>query len=65
MNPVVLTVNSDMTVQEVLNYIRIKAEKDNLELYYIYVTDKQNHLLGVVSLRKLLTSPATKKLKIS
>ena len=63
MNPVVLTVNSDMTVQDVLNYIRIKAEKDNLELYYIYVTDKQNHLLGVVSLRKLLTSPANKKVE--
>ncbi len=63
MNPVVLTVNSDMSVQDVLNYIRIKAERDNLELYYIYVVDKQNHLLGVVSLRKLLTSPVTKKVE--
>ena len=60
MNPTVLTVNSDMTVQDVLNHIRIKAEKDNMELYYVYVVDKQNHLLGVVSLRKLLTSPITK-----
>ena len=63
MNPIVLTVNSDMTVQEVLNYVRVKAEKDNFELYYIYVVDKQNHLLGVVSLRKLLTSPANKKIE--
>ena len=63
MNPVVLTVNSDMTVKEVLDYIRIKAEQDKLELYYIYVTDKQNHLLGVVSLRKLLTSPITQKVE--
>jgi len=63
MNPIVLTVNSDMSVQDVLNYIRVKAEKDNLELYYIYVVDKQNHLLGVVSLRKLLTSPAGKKVE--
>ena len=63
MNPVVLTVNSDMTVKEVLDYIRIKAEQDNMELYYIYVTDKQNHLLGVVSLRKLLTSPITQKVE--
>lgn len=63
MNPIVLTVNSDMSVQEVLNYIRVKAETDNLELYYIYVVDKQNHLLGVVSLRKLLTSPANKKIE--
>lgn len=63
MNPSVLTVNSDMTVQDVLNHIRIKAEQDNMELYYIYVVDKQNHLLGVVSLRSLMTSPITKKIE--
>lgn len=63
MNPVVLTVNSDMSVHEVLDYIRIKAEKDNMELYYVYVTDKQNHLMGVVSLRKLLTSPISQKVE--
>jgi len=63
MNPIVLTVNVDMTVEDVLNHIRIKAEKDNMELYYIYVVDKQNHLLGVISLRKLLTSPITQKVE--
>ena len=63
MNPAVLTVNSDMSVHDVLDYIRIKAEKDNMELYYVYVTDKQNHLLGVVSLRKLLTSPINQKIE--
>ncbi len=61
MNPIVLTVNSDMSVQDVLNHIRVKAEEDNMELYYVYVVDKQNHLLGVVSLRKLLTSPINQK----
>lgn len=63
MNPVVLTVNSDMSVKDVLNHIRIKAEEDNMELYYVYVVDKQNHLLGVVSLRKLLTSPINQKVE--
>lgn len=63
MNPAVLTVNSDMSVQDVLNHIRIKAEQDNMELYYVYVVDKQNHLLGVVSLRKLLTSPINQKVE--
>ena len=63
MNPIVLTVNSDMSVLDVLNHIRIKAEKDNMELYYVYVVDKQNHLLGVVSLRKLLTSPINQKVE--
>ena len=61
MNPFVLTVFADMNVEGVLNTIRIKAEKDNMDLYYVYVIDKQNHLLGVVSLRKLLTSPVHQK----
>ena len=61
MNPVVLTVNADSDVKDVLDTIRIKAEKDNLDLYYVYVVDKQYHLLGVVSLRILLTSPVKKK----
>ena len=63
MNPVVLTVNSDMSVKDVLNHIRSRAEEDNMELYYVYVVDKQNHLLGVVSLRKLLTSPINQKVE--
>ena len=56
MNPKVLTVQKDMTVADALNFIRDKAENDNVELYYIYVVDKHKHLLGVISLRKLLTS---------
>jgi len=62
MNPVVLTVSADSDVKDVLDTIRIKAEKDNLDLYYVYVVDKQNHLLGVASLRKLLTSPIRMKI---
>ena len=62
MNPVVLTVNAESNVKEALNTIRIKAEKDNLDLYYVYVVDKQKHLLGVASLRKLLTSPINQKI---
>ncbi len=63
MNPVVLTVNSDMSVKDVLNHIRVSATEDNMELYYVYVVDKQNHLLGVISLRKLLTSPINQKIE--
>ncbi len=57
MTPKMMTVNDDMTVKEVLSSIRVQAQEDNMELYYIYVVDKQQHLLGVVSLRNLLTSP--------
>lgn len=63
MTPMVMTVNVDMTVEEVLSHIRIQAEQDNMELYYVYVVDKQNHLLGVISLRKLLTSPINQKVE--
>lgn len=63
MTPVVMTVNDDMTVEEVLSSIREQAQEDNLELYYVYVTDKLNHLVGVISLRKLLTSPVDQKVE--
>ena len=48
MNPKALTVQKDMTVSDALNFIRDKAENDNVELYYIYVVDRQNHLLGLI-----------------
>ena len=57
MNPLVLTIFDNMTVKEALETIRIKAEKENMELFYVYVVDKNNHLVGVVSLRNLLTTP--------
>ena len=57
MNPLVLTVYDNMTVKEALDTIRIKAEKENMELYYAYVVDKNDHLVGVLSLRTLITAP--------
>ena len=57
MTPLVLTVYDNMTVKDALETIRIKAEKENMELYYVYVVDKHNHLTGVVSLRNLITAP--------
>ena len=57
MTPLVLTVFENMKVKDALETIRIRAEKENMELYYVYVIDKHNHLVGVVSLRTLLTTP--------
>ncbi len=62
MNPRVLTINQEMKVEDALSFIRTKAIDDNIELYYLYVTDKQKHLLGVVSLRILLTSNLSTKI---
>lgn len=63
MTPNVLTVNKDMKVEDVLSFIKIRAEKDDVELYYLYVIDNQKHLLGVVSLRALLTKPYKTKVE--
>ena len=63
MTPHVLTVNKDMRVEDVVAFIKSKAEQDEFELYYLYVTDSQKHLLGVVSLRALLTKPYKTKIE--
>ncbi len=63
MTPHVITVNKDMRVEDVLSFIKVMAEKDEFELYYLYVTDNQKHLLGVISLRALLTKPYKTKVE--
>lgn len=51
----------DMTVQEVLN--RFKEDASEIEtVYYIYVTDSSERLLGVLSLRELLIAPPEARL---
>lgn len=51
----------DATVDEVLANMRLLVP-DVEFIYYIYVVDEEDHLLGVVSLRKILTSPLDMKL---
>jgi magnesium transporter len=51
----VALLSENLTVQEALDELRTQAEQ--LEtIYYIYVVDEQNHLRGLVSARKLLSS---------
>ena len=50
-------VRPDMRVDEALLYLRRQAE--HLEtIYYVYVLDGAQHLLGVATLRQLFTAPA-------
>lgn len=63
MNSEVLKVNKDMSVGETLEYTRAKAETTNIDFYYIYVVDNLNRLLGVLSLRALITSPTDLKVE--
>jgi CBS domain-containing protein/sporulation protein YlmC with PRC-barrel domain len=57
-----LDFSPDMTIDEVLANIRLLAP-DVEFIYYIYVVDDNDHLLGVLTLKKLLTSPLYAKLE--
>jgi Mg2+ transporter MgtE len=51
----VLALSQDTTVEEALTYMRTHSE--HLEMvYYLYIIDAERHLLGVVSLRQLVTA---------
>ena len=63
MNPRFARVRPDMTVDEAVSYLRRQA-RENLEtIYYVYVADEQQHLLGVVSFRELFIASSTKKVR--
>ena len=51
----------DATAQEAIR--RLQHATDAEMVFYIYVTDKEDHLVGVLSLRQLLTVPPTTPLK--
>jgi len=51
----------DMTIDETLTSIRLLIP-DVEFIYYIYVVDNDDHLLGVLTLKKLLTNPLDVKL---
>ncbi|MCE5191539.1 MAG: CBS domain-containing protein [Actinomycetia bacterium] len=55
MTPEVTTVAAGMTVQQVIDHLRGEAA-ENESIYYLYVTDEDDHLDGVISLRDLVVS---------
>ena len=59
MNPEVVTLKKDMTAEEAIDELRRKAP-DVESIYYIFVVNNDNQLVGVVSLRELIiASPKT------
>ncbi len=63
MNPRFARVRPDVTVDEAITYLR-KQSREYLEsIYYIYVLDDQQNLLGVVSLRELIRSTPEKTVR--
>ena len=58
MNPHVFALSEDMTVGEAIT--ALQANRDVEMVFYLYVVDERSHLVGVVSLRRLLlVSPET------
>src|SRR5690349_17356638 len=58
MNPHVFALNEDMTVGEAI--AELQGNRDVEMVFYLYVTDERQHLVGVTSLRRLLlVSPET------
>ena len=58
MNPNVFALNEDMTVGEAITELQSNREVEMV--FYLYVVDDRRHLVGVVSLRRLLlVSPET------
>ncbi|MBM3779180.1 MAG: magnesium transporter, partial [Acidimicrobiia bacterium] len=58
MNPNVFALNEDMTVGE--SIAELQGARDVEMVFYLYVVDERRHLVGVVSLRRLLlVSPET------
>jgi magnesium transporter len=51
----------DMTVEAVLAELRLLAPEIDF-IYYVYVVDQEDHLLGIVSLKRILTSPYNARL---
>ena len=54
MNPLYVRLRPNMSVDEAIHYIRSQAKTKVETIYYAYVLNPANKLLGVVSFRKLL-----------
>lgn len=50
----------DMTVAEAITYLRKQSREAVATIYYVYVLDPEQRLLGVVSFRELLTASPEK-----
>ena len=56
----VFSLDQELTVKQAIELLQ--DSEDYEMVFYVYVTDEHNHLVGVLSLRQLLTVPPTTKL---
>src|SRR4029077_1556380 len=60
MNTRFARVRPEMSVDEAIAYLRKQGREQVETIYYTYVLDPEQHLLGVVSFRELFNADATK-----
>jgi magnesium transporter len=61
MNPRFVRVRPEMTSDEAISYLRKQTREKVETVYYAYVLNTQQHLLGVVSLRQLFQAAPDKR----
>ena len=61
MTPNVFALHEDLSISEAIH--TIQTTQDLEMVFYLYLVDSRNHLVGVVSLRQLLTVPPSTPLK--
>jgi len=63
MNPRFARVRPDSTVDEAIGYLRRQARGRIETIYYVYVLDEQQRLLGVVSFRELFSMDPSQSIR--
>lgn len=61
MTPEVTALAEDLTVEQAINELRRLSEELE-QMFYVYVVDKRNHLLGVLSMRDLILAKPNRRL---
>jgi NitT/TauT family transport system ATP-binding protein len=59
-NPRYVRLRAEMSVDEAISFLRRDARDRSQTIYYAYVTDSEERLLGIVSFRDLLTTAGDK-----
>ena len=57
-----ISLNLDITVKETVDILK-EMEPDEEDMYYIYITDNEDKVQGIISLRDLILSPGENKLR--
>ena len=61
MNPRYARLRPEMSVDEAISYLRRQTREHVESVYYLYVLDAEQHLLGVVSFRDLFSAPPDRR----